>query len=385
MGQLRDLNPVGCLLLSMLAVGAASLVVLGTGVAQAAGGPPPATLFDFAGVARSFDADAGRVAWIDSAWALHVRSLRSGVETKIHYTNPYEEVPMFRSGPRLVLEYSATPLVLEPRRLAWISTRGAGMFEYAEHVYVAAVGATHGRRIANVLHGDGTDGGYLLGLAGDTAGFAYGVAKVKPIGQDQEFFQVSGGGVFTLTGAAPRKLPGAPPAIVLAETAGRLAIAPLDTDQSTDGTPLATGSIEIRSATTGALISSVTPTGVLRAAALTPTTLAVLAGNRIVRYDIASGQLLGSTRVPTDTAPALDTSGMRIAFRRTRSVGVLDATTGRISTVVATPWRPSNVALDGPELAWAERLRLAPGDVFDQGKKNFTTRVKTIGLPATSH
>ena len=95
--------------------------------------------------------------------------------------------------------------------------------------------------------------------------------------------------------------------------------------------------------------------------------------------------LSGPRLVPTDTAPALDASGMRIAFRRTRSVGVLDATTGRISTVVATPWRPSNVALDGPELAWAERLRLAPGDVFDQGKKTFTTRVKTIGLPATSH
>jgi hypothetical protein len=364
----------------MLGVVAASVAVLGTGAVAAAGGPPPATLVDFPGVARSFDADAGRVAWIDSAWALHVRSLRSGVETKVLYTNPYEEIPMSRSGPRLVLEYSATRLVLEPRRLAWISTRGAGMFYYAEHVYVAPVGATHGHRVANVLHGDGTDGGYIMGLAGDAAGFAYGVAMVKPIGPDQQFFQVSGGGVFTLTGATPRKLPGAPPAIVLAETAGRLAIAPLDTNQSTDGTPLATGSIEIRNAMTGALVSSVTPAGVLRAATLTPTTLAVLAGSRIVRYDIASGQLLGSTPVPTNTAADLESSGTRIAFRRTRSVAVLDATTGRISTVVATPWRPTSVALDGPKLTWAERLRIAPGDVFDQSKKDFTTRVKTITL-----
>lgn len=364
----------------MLGVAAASVAVLGTGAA-AAGGPQPATLLAFPGVARAFGADAGRVAWIDSAWALHVRSLRSGVETKILYTNPYEEIPMFRSGPRLVLEYSATRLVLEPRRLAWISTRGAGMFEYAEHIYIAAVGATHGRRVANVLHGDGTDGGYIMGLAGDAAGFAYGVAMVKPIGPDQQFFQVSGGGVFTLTGATPRKLPGAPPAIVLAETANRLAIAPLDTNQSTDGTPLATGSIEIRNATTGALVSSVTPAGVLRAATLTPTTLAVLAGSRIVRYDIASGQLLGSTPVPTNTAADLESSGTRIAFRRTRSVAVLDATTGRISTVVATPWRPTSVALDGPKLTWAERLRIAPGDVFDQSKKDFTTRVKTITPP----
>src|SRR5664279_433548 len=99
MRRLPGLAPVGCLLRPMCAVVAASIAVLGTAAAPAAVGPPPATLFEFAGVARSFDADAGRVAWIDSAWALHVRSLRSGVETRILYTNPYEEIPMFRSGP----------------------------------------------------------------------------------------------------------------------------------------------------------------------------------------------------------------------------------------------------------------------------------------------
>jgi hypothetical protein len=351
----------------LLALAATSVAVLGTGAA-AASGPAP-TLLTFPGVAQSFAAAAGRVAWIDSAWALHVRSLRSGAETKILYTDPSKELPSLTSEPRLVLE---------PNRLLWLSTRSAGMFYDADRVYVAAVGATHGRRVASVVHGEGVDGGYITGVAGDAEGFAYGTVTVSHGTTDPTLYQASGGGVWTLVGSTPRRLPGAGPSYVLAESAGRIAIAPVDTDERKDGTPVAAGTIEIRNATTGALVSSVSPTGTFRAATLTPTTLAVLVGNQVVRYAVPSGRLLGSTAVAADTASALASGGGRIAFRRTRSIGVLDATSGRVSMLMAATGRPTGVAIDGQMLAWAESRRIAPGEA---SKKTFTTRIRTSALP----
>lgn len=207
---------------------------------------------------------------------LHFRSRRSGAETTIRYTNPYQEVPSLTKG---------RSLVLGPSRVLWLwhGTHTVGGFEDADHVYVAAVGATRARPVAKTLHGDGGsgDGGagaYLAGIAGTGTGFAYGLVKVAET-QDQSHFQVDGGSVLVLTGTTPRLLPGAPPAIVLAENAGRVAIAPVDMGQHESGTPLAAGTVEIRNATTGALVSSVTPTGTLRAATLTPTMLVVLSGN----------------------------------------------------------------------------------------------------------
>lgn len=353
---------------SLLAVAASA--VLASGAAAAARPESPSTLAVFSGVARSFDADAGRVAWIDSAWVLHVRSARSGVETTIHYTNPYQEIPSLATGP---------PLVLEPRQLLWLSTRGVAGFEDADHTYVATVGATRGRRLTNLVHSEGGAGGYVTGLAGDGSAFAYGTVTVNEIQTNGSVYQVSGGGVWTLTGSMLRRLTGAPPAIVLAESAGRVAIAPVDTGERQDGTPAGAGTVEVRNAATGALVSSVMPTGPIRAAALTPTILAVLAGTQIERYDVASGKLLGSTRVAADTASQLDAAGELIAFRRSRSVGVLDARSGRISKMVVTSWAPTGVALDGRTLAWAERRRVAPGAV---SKKTFNTQIRTLTLPS---
>jgi hypothetical protein len=370
-------DPGGRRSVRLLAGASVAAAALCTG-ASAASAPRPATLVAFPGIAHSFDADAGRIAWIDSAWALHIRSLRSGAETKILYTNPYEEIPSLDAAPRLPL---GPRLVLGPRRVLWISTRGAGMFYDADHVYVASVDAKRGRRVANVVHGEGVDGGYVTGIAGDADGFAYGIVTVARSTTDETLYGVSGGGVWTLAGMTPHRLPGVAPAYVLAESAGRIAIAPVATDESTEGTPVAEGTIEIRSATTGELVSTVLPPRPFRAATLTPTTLAVLTATQIVRYAVPSGQILGSTAVAADSASALDSGGGGIAFRRARSVGVLDAATGRVSIAVtaAGTWRPSGVAIAGQILAWAESRRVAHGEV---SKKTYTTRIRTTALPA---
>lgn len=352
----------------LLAVAAAVAL---TGAAAAAGGGIRAvTVTSFPGVARSFDADAGRVAWIDSAWVLHVRTRRTGAEQAIRYTNPYEEIPVEAGGP---------PLALGVRRLAWLSTRGAGQLEDADHVYVAAVGSRAGSRVANAVHAERIAGDYVAGLAGDDSAFAYGVVTVTEVPGQQHLYRAAGGGVWTLAGAAPRLLPGAPPAIVLAESAGRIALAPVDTAARQEGTPAAGGAVEIRDATTGALAATLQPPGPVRAAAMTPADLDLLVGSRILRYDAASGALLGTTALPAGVAADLDASGGWIVFCRAGSVAALDVRTGRVTTIATTPWHPSGVALDGRTLAWAESRRIAAGAV---SKKTFETRIRTAALPA---
>jgi hypothetical protein len=358
--------------LRLIAITGALLVVVATsglGAARAAT-PRPVTVTSFAGFARELDVAAGRVAWIDSAWALRMRSLRSGVETKILYTNPYNELPSTSPAPRLLLE---------PRRSVWLSTRATGMFDIADRVFLAAGDSPRAQRIASTGRLDGFDGGYVTGVAGDSSGFSYGIVVVKKIGENPETYQVSGGGVWAAAGAAPRRVPGAAPSIVLAYAAGRVAIAPVDTSARANGRPVAAGPLEIRNATTGSLVSGVSPGGAVRAAALSPTTLTLLVGSRVERYDVASGMLLGSTTVPGDIVAELRISGERIVFRRTHSIGLLDAATGRVATLTATSWRPTGVAIDGRTVAWAETRRIAPGE---PSKKTFAARIRALTLPA---
>lgn len=351
-------------------------VAIGAGAATA--DPSPAkTLVTFPGIARAFAYDAGRVAWIDSAWALRIRTVRTGAERKILYTNPYEEIPDF---PAEITPFLAANrrLVLERRRLVWRSTRGRSLAEAADHVYIGTVDAGRGRRVATEVHTDGWVGGYVTGIAGDGSGFSYGVVTVEQVAPESDRTHVVGGSLWLIVDGRLRRVPDTPPAIVFARAAGRVAIAPVDLNERSGGDPVPAGTVEIRNATTGALISTFS-VGRVRAVALSREIAAVLVGRRIKRYDVVSGQLLGLTVVPADTAFDLDMAADRIVFRPKSAINVLDASTGRISTAATTtPWRPSGVAVDGRTVSWAESRRIAPGEV---SKKTFRTRIRTAALP----
>ena len=60
-----------------------------------------------------------------------------------------------------------------------------------------------------------------------------------------------------------------------------------------------------------------------------------------------------------------------------RSIGLLDAATGKMSTVVTTQWRPTAVRIDGGTVAWVEQRRIALGEV---SKKTFRARIRTVAL-----
>lgn len=355
MRTLRRLLAGTSLILAVAAVPAAATASAG-----------PATLVSFPGVARALAVDGGRVAWIDTAWALRVRTVHAGRETKILYTNPSQEFQPLSDAPRLMLE---------GHRLLWLSSRSLGTFDRADRVYTASLDAPRPHPLVTVVYAEAIDGSYLTGIAGDRSGFSYGVAVVKAAAQQ---YQVAGGGVWSVVAGRASRVPGIPPALVLARADGRVAVDPADTTLRSVGTPVGTGTVEIRDAVHGTLVSTFSP-GPVRAGALSATIAAVLVGRRIARYAVADGRLLGSTTVPADTAGELAVAaGPRIVFRTSRSVRLLDAASGRVSTLATTaPWRPTHLASDGRTVVWTESRRIAPGDV---SRRTFLTRIRAVTL-----
>jgi hypothetical protein len=332
----------------------------------AAAAPTPQTIVSFPGFAYQLGFEGDSLVWIDKAWILRVRAVSSGTQRAIHYTNFYEEISDPDSSGR-------SRLAIAGERLAWLSTRGAGRFFYNDHVYTARIDDTSGRRLFTAQHAEDGEGGYVTGLAGDSLGFSYGFVKVEG-DAGQGIYRVSGGGVWTMAGAQRHRLPGAPPGVVLARAAGRVAIAPVVTDARSGASPMATGLVEIRDAENGTLISSFTPGFVRPLLALTAEIAAVRKGSRIDWYDPGSGNLLGRVSLPSSTNSPLAASGRLVAVRTAHTVKVLDTETRRVSTIpVAAPWHPSLIAISGATVAWAEvRLTL--------DRKGFITRINVAAL-----
>src|SRR5688500_11310951 len=108
----------------------AALVVTAVVAAPSPGASPVKTVVAFPGFPRNLALDAGRVAWIDTAWALRVRTLSTGAETKILYTNPYQEVSKILWAKPFEPSHALSErsgLALEGQHLLWISTRGRSL------------------------------------------------------------------------------------------------------------------------------------------------------------------------------------------------------------------------------------------------------------------
>jgi hypothetical protein len=328
----------------------------------------PTTVVSFPGIVYGYDENGGRATWIDSAWILRVRPLGGGVTHAIRYTKFYEEVPDQTWRPRLLAE---------GRRLLWLSVRGSGFGVDIDHVLTADVAASTGTRLANEDHAEGADGSYVTGIAGDSTGFAYGVTKVD-LTSDQLAFRVVGGGIYTTAGAVTRKLPGAPPSIVLARASGRVAGEPVATEDRDTGIPVAAGTVEIRNFTSGTVISTIA-TPPARSAAMTSSVIAVLVGNTLTRYQVGDGRQVGSvTTLPQSTSPEMRADGRLLALRTPHSVLIVDLQTGRLRTVPAAKgWQVVGVALDGKTVSWVESRRIAPGE---PSRKTFTTRIRMLPI-----
>jgi hypothetical protein len=194
--------------------------------------------------------------------------------------------------------------------------------------------ALRDRRVRIV--GDFWDTGTPLGgIAGDGATLAFT--------EDWD-----GSQVWRLAGASPVEVAGAMADSLLAASSGRIAAAP-------------GGLVEIRSATSGSLISSFTPAGTIKALGLDGPLAAVLVqgpggGKRIERYDAGTGAFIASTSITRAAAAELDIAGNRIVFRTGRQIRLLNHATGAVRVLVTAYTRPIGASIEGTGTPGVKRV-----------------------------
>jgi hypothetical protein len=130
---------------------------------------------------------------------------------------------------------------------------------------------------------------------------------------------------------------------MLAHRAGRVALVPIENglppDQPADR-------VEIRNATSGALVSELSPPGTIGAIGLSRRFAAVLVEasdrHRIIRYAVGTGAQLGSTPVRSNVSSGLDVSDYGIVYNVGSDLVVIPIDTGRARLV--------HRAVDGGEI-----------------------------------
>lgn len=309
-----------------------------------------------------FAHDGNAIAWIDRRACLpvRIRLLARDLQRRVG-----------SAGGGACTGYRPPGLAIGATRAVWGETFFGSTTEYLE-TYTAAF---HERRPALVeeLHSEYVYGGGLrvTALAGDGATLVYGLVEFNDCFCDDVScppcsYQPTGGGVRRLVGREVRVVPGAPPAVLVAAATGRIAVVPADPTPRPKATLTAAlgGPVEIRDVRTGALLRAVNPLGTVRAVGLSRQTLAVLvdgpAGRAIERYDVASGLLRDRVSVSDDAAPEIDVANDVVVYRVGRAVRLVRAngTTTRIALARATP---IGLSIEGGRVAWAENLRLGPG------------------------
>jgi hypothetical protein len=199
--------------------------------------------------------------------------------------------------------------------------------------------------------GSGQTGTEVGPIAGSSLTTVVGITEVAaaPVCPNGCAPVVTGGRVVRLVADASGhvsrvRVPGAPAPALLAVAAHRIADVPLQADGR------AGSLIEVRDVATGAVTSSVTVSGVVRAVALTRTTIIAEFRNaqhvqRIAWYAVSDGHQIGHTAPLSDPVP-IAADGDRLVFG-THKIRLLNLVTGATRQV----WNPvgpvAELALDG--------------------------------------
>jgi hypothetical protein len=326
-----------------------------TGSATPSTKPAPHTLLVQKGLIRAFAQDTTTIAWIDSGYQVHVRqiSARRGVVigSALH-PGGYKA--------------KSVRLVLAGKQALWTSY-DRGNFLYT-HVYTGSP-ALGEREVAELVYmpDDGPDGTYVGGLAGDGTTLVLGT-----IGQrcDNEYDcrRIDVDGNVKRVRADAQEIPRVPPPVMLAASAGRLALVPAKTPRFFPdiGPPRAAEFAPVQVYdTTGNLISTVVPPGTPRAIAFSWPKLAVLFefvdGTRQIQlYDARTGEYWAEqgagvfrkvpvtvTRVAVGSAGVVWAVGSKIYLLRRQSVQLLRHATGP----------PIGLSIEGRRVAWAVNLK----------------------------
>jgi hypothetical protein len=174
--------------------------------------------------------------------------------------------------------------------------------------------------------------------------------------------EARGGGIYRVVGRrAPALVKGTTAAVAVACAGTSIAYVRAAPTAASTGRPVPSPSlpVEVRNATTGALVTSIAPTGTPIAIALSADVLALLeqtpSGMTLAWYDPAGGDSLGEIPVPATTS-ALAAGKSVVAFSVGRSIRVVE-TSGKRARVLATAARaPIGLTVDGLRVAWAENV-----------------------------
>lgn len=338
---------------------------------------PIGTVVAVQGVIRSFAVGPKRKAWIEATWELRLQS-RTRPPTTVHYTSQYAE-----SG--------NPPLVFGGSRPVWVGTRG---YPYlAQRVFTSGSAGGRPRPLELKTHLDGRDGGYVTALAGDVSGALYGVATVQETAHSIstgcicEFATVSGG-MRAVADGSVRKLIGVPAPVLLARAGARFAMVPAANGPSPAAQPSAAADapVQLRALPKGGVTTAFVPGGHPVALALTSRYVFALVERGtsflVEVHDARTGALVRSVPAPSSTSMQLAAAGPQVAFHDRHSVWVVDAVTGRRTTVVTSSWQVTQVAMEGATVFWAERRKRAGAYGEETRRKDFFGRIRAAQLGA---
>jgi hypothetical protein len=298
--------------------------------------------------------DDGRIAWIGYRRAVQVKTLWNG---NVAVLGNARTVGYGGAG-GWPARFDPTLLALGRDRVLWLKLSGGNILE--QLLRTAALSDPLERRVG-VLEYSAGQGTAVADMAGDAGTLAYAWLRFEWSGGNAECSAVVDGGVVLVEGRQTRSLPGAPRPAALAASAGRLALVPADESETCFAAPpiaaAENGTVEVRDTENGALVSSFTPLGRVRAVAMSGPAVAVLVensagGRRIDRYAAADGTLIGSTWVSPGVSDVLDMAGDTIVFQSGYVIRTMSVTTGEKSVLWQAAVRPLDLSIEGRRVAW---------------------------------
>jgi hypothetical protein len=338
----------------------------------------------FHGDALNVAAASDRVAWTDSVFRIHVKSLRSRRESVQAYGVQY-----WAYGNDSQLTFAGS-------RPAWLGATGGGSKPVTQRVWSTSPSGKR-RLVDLVAHDESGSGTYVTALAGSPAGGAFGVASLKDLSGSGCFceFLLSGGGVWAFGAGSAHRVPGLPPPALLARWGGEVALVPVDpsVQKEADLAPAPDAPVEVRSLTDASTISSFTTPRPLYDLELTDRYVFTIVGygraTQIQVHDPATGALVrsiqsGSLRyidqVGVVNPPTFAAAGSWLIFGEPHSVWAVDGTSGTVSLVTHTLSVVRDVSTDGRSVTWAEAHNVR-GTANQPPRVQWLSRIRTATIP----
>jgi hypothetical protein len=314
----------------------------------------PRTFLVVSGSLRSFVQDGGRFAWIGGGYGVWTRAYAGGKSARLGSAAPWGTVKKFMPGPWLTIA---------GKRVLWTSSGGGDSTHTNVFTSVPGqakatfVGGTQADNLVGV-----NDGSYFGCAAGDGKTLVWSSAHFRCVRPACNELEISTSELFKdgLRDWRNHAIGSVRSAAELDAALGRLALVPSASPVANTEPlprPAPNGSVEIRLAGNGKLVTSFVPVGTVRAVALSKQYAAVLVeradGARAIEtYDSTTGSPVASTAVPSATADDLDISGATVVFRIGWSVRLLDAATGHQRVLYATTAKPIGLSIEGRRVAW---------------------------------